>query len=240
MRCEICNKELEKNKSCRAYNKVLCAKHYQQFLKFGKALDSNPRTTKDLNDFIIEDDYVRVIMYNQNCKETGEFLIDKADMEEVLKKKWRLWKGRVFTGNYHPISIHQFLMHPKKGEVVDHINGNPLDNRRENLRITKQCNNVLNKALPSNNTSGIMGVNWNEDRKKYEVEIRKDGKRVKLSRYSDLCDAVYVRYVAETILFKEYRSNRNDAVIIPLVDKCQNKDKLYNYTKDKISQHFNI
>lgn len=243
MRCDICEKELCETNAIKAFGKILCSKHYQQFLKFGKALDTNQRSTKDLNDFVIKEDGVHVMMYNQKCEIAGEFLIDTEDMDLVLSKKWRLWKGRVFTGNFHPITISCYLMQPNKDEVVDYINGNPLDNRRANLRITVQAKNVLNRAVQSNNTfgiAGIAGIAWSEERKKYEVVIKKNHKRLHLSRYSKLCDAVYVRYTAEVLLFGEYRSNRNDAIILPLVDQCQNKTKLYEYTKNKISQYFNI
>lgn len=54
--------------------------------------------------------------------------------------------------------LHRFLMKPPKDMVVDHINRNPLDNRRINLRVCTMEENNRNLSLRKNNTSGTMGV----------------------------------------------------------------------------------
>jgi hypothetical protein len=53
-------------------------------------------------------------------------------------------------------SLARFIMKPKKGQVVDHRNRKPLDNRRENLRITSHRQNLLNRVLK--NSTGFIGV----------------------------------------------------------------------------------
>jgi hypothetical protein len=55
------------------------------------------------------------------------------------------------------IHLSRFVMNPKEGEVVDHINRDPLDNRRKNLRIVNRRQNALNKRCK--NKSGFIGVN---------------------------------------------------------------------------------
>lgn len=54
--------------------------------------------------------------------------------------------------------LHRFLMKPPKDMVVDHINRNPLDNRRINLRVCTMEENNRNLSLRKNNSSGTMGV----------------------------------------------------------------------------------
>jgi hypothetical protein len=55
---------------------------------------------------------------------------------------------------------------------VDHINGNSLDNRRDNLRLVTPQQNAMNRGPQINNTSGYKGVSWNKRSKKWQVSVR--------------------------------------------------------------------
>jgi hypothetical protein len=67
-----------------------------------------------------------------------------------------------------------------KDELVDHINSDTLDNRRENLRVATQSQNQSNRGKQSNNTSGFKGVCWSSSSKKWLAAIRVNGKRYHL------------------------------------------------------------
>lgn len=58
-----------------------------------------------------------------------------------------------------------------KGEFPDHINGNGLDNRRENLRLATRSQNSINRGKQSNNKSGYKGVSWNKRDKRWTAQI---------------------------------------------------------------------
>lgn len=238
MKCNQCGKEIPKtNQQHIKYNGksiVVCGKHYAQYLKHGKFLDADPRTCFDTNEYEIVDEGVWIYCLNRKNEPAGKFLIDREDLERVISKKWRFWKGRYFTGNFNPISIHVFLTNPKKNEVVDHIDGNPANNKKSNLRVTKQGKNVLNKALMRNNKSGIAGVSWDKERNKWIAEIRMDGIKCYLGRYTNIEDAVYVRYQAELKLFKEFRSTRNDQIILKYVEACSKKNQLDQYVDNRL------
>lgn len=244
LRCDQCGKIIPKTNQFKinyhGTHMVVCGKHYAHYIKFGKFLDSSQKTIQDSNEYEITDEGAWIYCFNKHGEPSGKFLIERCDLELVLSKKWRFWKGNYFTGNYRPVSISVWLMNPKEGEIVDHKNGNRADNRRSNLRVTTQAKNLLNKALLSNNHSGIAGVCWDKERKKWAPEIRMDGIKCHLGRFERIEDAVYVRYLAEQILFKEFRSDRNDKKILEYVSKCQRKEELKQYVEHKLSEKFSL
>lgn len=80
----------------------------------------------------------------------GEAQIDEADLELVSQYKWHkndngyaVWRG-IKDGKKQTIRMHRLIMQPPNDMVVDHINHDPLDNRRENLRIVTQSVNMRN------------------------------------------------------------------------------------------------
>jgi hypothetical protein len=85
-----------------------------------------------------------------------------------------------FDGRYvrnHDAYIHRLIMERMldrslvKGEIVDHINGDKLDNRRENLRVTDVSTNTRNCKLTKRNSSGYKGVSLASDGRRYEARV---------------------------------------------------------------------
>jgi hypothetical protein len=75
---------------------------------------------------------------------------------------------------------------------VDHINGIKGDNRFCNLRVVSRNENMRNKGMHKNNTSGVMGVNWNKNLNKWHARIMHFGKSLHLGFYDDLELASFV------------------------------------------------
>lgn len=89
---------------------------------------------------------------------SGELVIvDNDDFNEVKDINWR---GAGSNGKYadNPSygRMHRYIMNAPDDMVVDHINGNPLDNRKSNLRICTHHQNLMNRS--ANNTSNYKGV----------------------------------------------------------------------------------
>ncbi len=85
-----------------------------------------------------------------------------------------------FDGRYarnHDAYVHRLIMERMldrsllKGEIVDHINGDKLDNRRENLRVTDVSTNTRNCKLTKRNSSGYKGVSLASDGRRYEARV---------------------------------------------------------------------
>jgi hypothetical protein len=118
-------------------------------------------------------------------------LVDNVDFYRLNKFKWcsSARFGKLKNINFYAISnpktylyLHRMVLMAKKNQIIDHINGNGLDNRRSNLRFcTKSQNNVNKKSF--NNTSGFYGVYWDKKNKKFRSVIGCKGKRYHLGRF---------------------------------------------------------
>jgi hypothetical protein len=84
-------------------------------------------------------------------------------------------------------------------EYVDHINGDRSDNRVCNLREVTKSENGRNAAIPNNNTSGRIGVSWNNRDKRWTAYITLNQKRKALGNFLQIEDAIACRQQAEML-----------------------------------------
>lgn len=86
------------------------------------------------------------------------------------------------------------------GEIVDHINRNPLDNRRNNLRLATRKTNGQNRAQNRNSRSKYKGVCWFKAGRNWRATISVDGKQYTVGYFDTIRDAV----IAYNLAAKEY------------------------------------
>lgn len=194
-----------------------------------------------------QDGTTSVKIYNQFGVYLDTFLIDTDKVDYVKKYKWILVKDniiknrprfRVVTATHPSIVLGRYLLNLNEENVyVDHKDNNPLNNTIENLRVSSKTQNQMNHDIHSNNTSGFTGVTWDAERNLWQARIKYKNKNISAGRYINKCDAVYARYLAETIIFGEYRSNRNDEKIFEIIAHCNNKEKIQNYIVNKIQKY---
>lgn len=121
-----------------------------------------------------------------------EILVDKIDYDAVSQYKWHYCAGyarrQVRVGPYKQrgVLMHREIMNAPSGTEVDHINGDGLDNRRENLRLATRSQNCANKEVYSSK-SGYRGVHksWN----RWSSAIKHNGNRYDLGRFDTPEDA---------------------------------------------------
>jgi hypothetical protein len=115
-------------------------------------------------------------------------LIDAEDFDFAQERVWSLStpgyaaaKTREGRTKGRKVSLHRVLMGAKRGDEVDHINGNKLDNRKENLRLCTHIENMHNMKIRADNSSGVKGVSLIKHHKRdkpWHSYIEINGKRV--------------------------------------------------------------
>jgi hypothetical protein len=89
--------------------------------------------------------------------------------------------------------------------TIDHIDGNPLNNKISNLRLATRGQNSFNKKLQINNKSGVSGVYFRNDVNKWTAVIQVRGKKTTLGCYQTKKEAIQARREAEPKHFGEFR-----------------------------------
>lgn len=89
------------------------------------------------------------------------------------------------------------IIHGTEPLQIDHKNHIRHDNWQDNLRAANNKINMQNRKLPFNSTSGIMGVFWNKNARKWMAHITADGKRIPIGRFEDLFEAICARKSSE-------------------------------------------
>ncbi len=182
------------------------------------------------NTYEFYEDYVKIFGSNGL-----PFYIDLNDYERVSKHTWRVNKKskRVYaTINKKTIFLHNFILNVK-AEAIDHIDGNPSNNRKYNLRICTIQKNSCNQKLHTNNTSGVTGVWWNKKTNKWVAELKYKQEKVLCKQCDSFIDAIINRIKAEVKFFGEYRSFRNDNYINTILNE-------YGYSLEDILKSIEV
>ena len=152
----------------------------------------------------VDDGYVSGIFENGK-----EVKFSNEDLPNISKYRWYIdtLGYATTTVKGKNVRMHRFLISeiPDK-MVVDHINRNKLDNRRENLRVVTQQENTWNVGLRQNNTSGVTGVFLDNKTERWRAQIYHEGKVKHVGIFDDFADAVKAREEAE---LNYYRSKNN-------------------------------
>ena len=127
-----------------------------------------------------------------------EIQIDKDELWRLKKYKYYysctgyntyLFRTQRINKKNYTIRLHREIMNCPKKLQVDHINGNTLDNRKCNLRVCTNAQNVWNTGIMKTNKSGYKGVYWSKEKKKWHSQITSYGKRIHIGYFNNKIDA---------------------------------------------------
>lgn len=113
-----------------------------------------------------------------------EFYISDSDEEKITQRKWIYSKGYIIMEKGQ-VSLQVYLLGRDKNKVIDHIDRNPKNNQRENLKFVTRSENCLNSKRQGNHIS--------KNRGKYLVKITRNSITHFLGRYDSLSQATLVR-----------------------------------------------
>lgn len=147
--CDVCG--ATSYRTYGAYNGKLrvCPKHYSQYKKYGKFLDTNPITSKTPNPIEIDEanNCAYLTTYDSNHEPSGRFIIDLEDLELVSKHKWCRNENTIKTdtnidGKRGSIRLPYLIMNttPNLVSRIDFLNGNKLDFRKTNMNFVYDKN----------------------------------------------------------------------------------------------------
>lgn len=219
--CKICGREVPK------LNLGMCGKHYEQYLKYGKVLDNNPRTVWDDNEIRTYEDYGEIDTYTNTGEVQNTFKFDLEDIKYLVNHKWRtVFKGKnnspyLVTG--HTIYFHRLIMGNPNTEI-DHINRDSTDNRKTNLRESFRTQQLANTSLRIDNVQGLKGVYYLQRDNAYRAEIQIYKKHFYSKSFKTKAEAAYMRYLYEQHFYKTIGIN-NSKEMLNLIQSLSEESK---------------
>lgn len=140
-------------------------------------------------------------------------LVDDEDADLATLTWSAARHGKLFYGSRHVYidgkrttqALHQ-VIGARKGIVgpVDHKDRDGLNNTRDNLRAATVSQNGANKAIQSNNTSGVKGVSWNKRDEKWQAKVQVKGRAQSCGTFDKMEDAEESVRAVRARIFGEY------------------------------------
>lgn len=197
VKCDYCGKEfLKKKTEIDRNNHNFCSRNcYYESTK---------------NKFIIKELETHAEIYVTNKQnKIFKILIDLDKMELAKKCTFSLIYDKTIKDYYvssrynnKHYAFHRLIMNCPKYKQVDHINHNPLDNRKQNLRICTAKINNQNKVINNSKSSGHRNIYWKPKLNKWEVGLQCDYKKIYIGVFAKLEDAITAAKQARKKYFK--------------------------------------
>lgn len=143
-----------------------------------------------------ENSQVIIELFNKKKEKICETIVDEDIYYDLIKYNWYLNNHGYVIGRSQDkklVLLHRYIMKYQGDDFIDHINNNPLDNRKCNLRVITAKQNSQNKVSHKNSTSKYIGVSQKKNNKKWVATITINGKLKHLGTFSDEIEAAKAR-----------------------------------------------
>lgn len=139
---------------------------------------------------LTEGNHMRYVVANNDS-----FIFDKHDLPLIIAHRWYIDRNGYAATKIKAktFRLTRLLLSPDNNTYIDHINGNPRDNCKSNLRLSTFTENQRNMRLPSHNSTGYKSVSFRRDRNKYRACISV-GNKTKHIGYFDSAENAALAY----------------------------------------------
>jgi hypothetical protein len=135
-----------------------------------------------------------ILLMNRRGLPAAYAKVDEADLSMLRLYRWwrdgRYVAGKRLDGTGNVVRMHRLLLGlTETRQQADHINRDPLDNRRQNLREVDQAQNNQNCGFDRRNKSGYRGVHWSSSKQRWIATCRLEGQKYTLGQFTDPAEA---------------------------------------------------
>lgn len=181
--------------------KYYCSKCRHQIERYGEAFETSPR-------YVINNNGTVDIYIIGDCRKETKITISQIDLPLFFYDSWSV---STYCTNSKGEGLHRKILGLTADDklVVDHIDGNPLNNTRQNLQICTFQDNSRKMKLKVNNTSGITGVCYSTQKQKWRATINNMGKSIHLGYFNDFNSAAVARLQSEATMFGAFAPQKH-------------------------------
>ena len=169
---------------------------------------------KKTNEIVYRDDYI-VKIKSSNTDDI--IIVDAEKYDEISQYCWYISNSGYAitrdTKTRKQILLHRLVLfgydNVVNSDIIDHANRDKLDDRLCNLRICDASDNAKNHSLSVRNTSGVVGVNYSSQYKKWRAFVTDDRKFISLGYYKTKEEAIAARLAGERKYYGEFAPSLN-------------------------------
>jgi hypothetical protein len=199
-KCDCGNETIVAGYSLTSGNTISCGCYLLEQIKKAK---------KRHNRYIFKKDYA--IGFDCNGK---AFSFDKCDFDKIKDYCWRIGENNYVKANHKNTIVYLHKLLIPECEIinalfVDHIDKNPTNNRRDNLRYANNSQNMINGNIRINNKTGIIGVQKINNQEKWSAFVSINHKNTRLGTFDTSDEAIKTRLKSEKEFYREFAPQKH-------------------------------